>query len=333
MVICKLSAMKKIAVTGANGFIGSRLCNLLKENEYDVVCLVRRGSDISLLGEDAEIRYVDYNEPVSLNEALADREILIHAAALTKARKWEDFQKTNIDLVEQLVRLTNAIESFEQFIFLSSQAAAGPAISAFGKKESEPCQPVTMYGRSKRVAEIILEDKCAHSWTIIRPVSVFGPGEKDFLEYYKILNTGIAPLVGMTDKYLNFIYVDDLCSLIEKSIDNPAAVNECFFAAGAEIISMAGFAYIIAEALNKKIFELRIPQPILYIAAFINELIALKNKSIPALNREKFREMRQRYWLADTQKANELLGWQPSSTLAKQMQTTIKWYKERNLLK
>ena len=325
--------MKKIAVTGANGFIGSRLSNLLKEKEFDVVCLVRHGSDISLLNGDAEIRYVDYYELDSLKEALADREILIHAAALTKTRKWEDFQKTNIDLVEQLVELTNDIKGFEQFIFLSSQAAAGPAISAIGKKESEYCQPITMYGKSKRVAEIIIEDKCAHSWTIIRPVSVFGPGEKDFLEYYKIVNTGIAPLTGMTDKYLNFIYVDDLCDLIEKSIGNPAAVNECFFAAGNEIISMAGFAYIIAEALNKKIFELRIPLPILYMAAFINELIALKNKSYPALNREKFREMQQRYWLADTHKANELLGWQPSSTIARQMQTTIKWYRGRNLLK
>jgi len=325
--------MKKIAVTGSNGFVGSRLCNLLREMEYDVVCLVRHGSDISLLNEDAEIRYVEYNELSSLKEALADREILIHAAALTRARKWEDFQKTNIDLVEQLVELTNAIEGFEQFIFLSSQAATGPAISAIGKKESEPCKPLSMYGKSKRVAEIKIEDKCTHPWTIIRPVGVFGPGEKDFLEYYKIVSYGIAPLTGMMDKYFNFIYVDDLCDLIEKSIGNPAAANECFFAAGNEVISMAGFAYIIAEALNKKIFELRIPLPILYIAALINELIAHSRKRIPVLNREKFREMRQRYWLADTQKANELLGWNSTSTIARQMQTTIKWYKERKLLK
>ncbi|MCF7912460.1 MAG: NAD-dependent epimerase/dehydratase family protein [Candidatus Cloacimonetes bacterium] len=323
--------MKKVVITGANGFIGSRLAAYLQQKGYDVVCLVRQGSDTSLLSNSSQIKYIDYHTPDSWQEAFAGCQILIHAAALTRARKWADFQKTNIDLVEQLISFTNTLPGFEQFIFLSSQAASGPAKSGFGKTESDDCYPISSYGKSKLAAEQIIQ-KSSMPWTIFRPVSVFGPGEKDFYQYYKMIQKGIAPLIGISDKHISLVYVDDLCAMIELSIAKESAYNQCFFAAGVESVSMAGFAYIIAEALDRKIFELSIAVPILYVAACFSEIFALGRKTIPVFNRKKLREMNQRYWLASHRKVIEILGWQPDMTLARQMQITIKWYKERKLL-
>jgi nucleoside-diphosphate-sugar epimerase len=324
--------MKKIAITGANGFIGSRLTSYLQQRDYEVVCLVRKGSDTSLLNNDSQIKFIEYHSLDSWQEALSGCQILIHSAALTRARKWADFQKINIDLVEQLIDFTNTMPGFEQFIFLSSQAAAGPSISGYGKKETDVCQPVSNYGKSKLAAEKVIQEKCNTPWTIFRPVSVFGPGEKDFYQYYQMVKKGIAPLIGISDKYISLVYVDDLCGMLELSIGNEAAYRQIFFATGVEAVSMAGFAYIISEAFNRKIFELRIAIPCLFIGAVFSEIFSWGKKTVPVFNRQKLREMNQRYWVASHQKTMDVLGWQPDMTLARQMQITIKWYKERKLL-
>lgn len=321
----------KIAVTGANGFIGSRLCRYLSEKGFEVVCLVRETSDTSLLGN-MNIRRINYGDKEMLSEALLGVDVLVHLAALTRARKWDEFKKVNVDFVKQLVEISNESTTIKQFIFMSSQAASGPSKSASGKLESEKCRPVTMYGRSKLKAERVIKSRSEKPWTIFRAVSVFGPGEQDFLEYYKIIKKGIAPLVGMRHKYLSLIYVDDLCRMISLAIGNEEAGNEIFFASGSEEISMAGFAWLIAIAMEKSIITIRIPEPFLWISALILELVSKASKRPPVLNREKFREMRQRYWLADNSKAVKLLGFSQDATLVKQMHTTINWYKKQGIL-
>ena len=324
--------MKKAAITGANGFIGSRLSSYLHKKGYDVRCLVRTGSDISLLEDFLTIVYVDYNDTDDLEKAFDGIEIIIHLAALTRAKKWEQFQKINIDLVETIVQLANASDTVEQFIFMSSQAAAGPSLSGVGKTETEECRPVTMYGNSKLEAEEIVQEQCTKAWTILRPVSVFGPGEKDFLQYYQVLSKSIAPLVGLRQKYISLIYVDDLCRMTELAIGKDAAKNETFFAAGSESMTMSGFAYLIAQALDVKVYSIRVAEPVLWVAAILGEIAAYARKRPPVLNREKFREMQQRYWLASNHKAENLLGFTQNTTLVKQMQTTIDWYKDRGML-
>jgi nucleoside-diphosphate-sugar epimerase len=324
--------MKKIAITGANGFIGSRLSSYLQNRDYEVRCLVRRGSNHSLLTGNPEIVYVDYEDAASLRKGLQDIEVIIHLAALTRAKTWEEFRKINIDLVEMLVQITNASESLEQFIFMSSQAASGPALSAIRKREEEECQPVTMYGSSKLEAEEIIQEECLKAWTIIRPVSVFGPGEKDLLTYYKIVKKGVAPLIGMQDKYINLIYVDDLCRLIELTLGREAAKNEIFFAAGSETLSMSEFASLIAGSLKKKVIKVRILVPVLWLAAELLEIISINQTRPPILNREKLREMSRRYWLASNCKAEELLGFSQDTPLSEQIQTTINWNIKEGIL-
>jgi len=326
--------MKKIvAVTGANGFIGSRLSSYLSDAGNEVRCIVRPTSDLSLLSSHLEIHRIDYDDKEALRDILTGSMIVIHAAALTRARHWDDFQKINIDLVADLVEVINQIDSIQQFIFISSQAASGPAKSGVGKQEDDPCHPVSMYGRSKLQAEEIVHTNCQKPWTIIRPASVFGEGEKDFYNYYKIIEKGIAPVVGIVDRFMSVIHVDDLCSILDSAMLNKSAYNQIFFAAANEDISMAGFAYLIAQSMQKKIFELRIPLPVLYLSAIISELFTLSSKAPPLLNREKYREMKQRYWLVSIKKSVDILNFSQTATLTRQMQQTIKWYKSQGLLK
>lgn len=321
--------MKKLAITGANGFVGSNLAIKLSA-DYDVVCLVRSNSDLQLLPENANIVKIDYDDLDAISAVLNDCDVLIHGAALTRARDWRTFKKINIDLTQNLLRLSGDLQ---QFIFISSQAAAGPAASREAPVlEEDVCHPVSMYGKSKLQAEMIIRQQAAIPWTIIRPVSVFGPGDRDFLYYFKLVSRHFAPLIGFKEKIFNFIYIDELIELIAKTVLNPKAANETFFAANSNTYSMDQFIRAIEAAVSKKSLHLPIPLFLLYPAALAAEFFSRISGKPPLINRQKIKEFRQNNWIVDTQKASSLLAFETTQDLTAPLQQTYKWYLEKGWL-
>lgn len=321
--------MKKIAITGANGFVGSHLVRQLA-SEYDVICLVRKGSNLDLLPEGANILRIDYNKLDSISKVLSKCDILIHAAALTRAKNWQTFQKINIDLTQKLLELSG---NLQQFIFISSQAVAGPALNkAKPLRETDDCNPISMYGRSKLLAEEIIRNEAEIPFTIIRPVSVFGPGDKDFLQYFKMIKKRIAPQIGFTAKCYNFIYVEDLVELIKRTILNEKAFNEIFFAASSSNYSMSQFIKSIESAMHRKALHPRIPHVVLYPVAAVAEFLNRFSSRPPLINREKIKEFQQKNWIVNPEKAKKLLAFEVKSDLTAQMKETYNWYREKGWL-
>ncbi len=322
--------MKKIVITGANGFIGSFLAYKLIQQKYDVTCFVRFGSNIELLSENNKIVYIDYSNKKELFHLLQDQEIIMHAAALTRAKKWEQFNEINIELTEKLIDCYNNTDSLKQFIFLSSQAAAGPAANQNPKTESDFCIPISMYGKSKLLAENIIQKKAEKPWTIIRPVAVFGPGEKDFLQFFKMIKKHISFLIGYSKKFVNLIYVEDLVDIIIKTLGNQKSYNQIFFASDENIYSWNDFISNLEKALNTSSVRLKIPEALLLPVAIISEFCAFHRDKIPLFNREKAKEMKQQYWLVSNKKAKELLNFKTSTDLYTNLKKTYDWYKEKD---
>ncbi len=322
--------MKKIVITGSNGFIGSFLAKELIQQKYDVTCFVRYGSNIELLPENSKIVYVDYSKEKEIYNLLQNQEIIIHVAALTRAKKWEQFKKINIDLTEKLINLYNTSNFLKQFIFISSQAAAGPAINKNPKTESDLCNPISMYGKSKLSAEKIIKEKAEKPWTIIRPVAVFGPGEKDFLQIFKMVKKHISISAGYSKKYINLISVNDLTDIIIKTMGNQKAFNQVFFASDGNVYSLDDFISNLEKALNTYSIRFRIPEMLLLPAALFSEFCAFHREKIPLFNREKVKEMKQQYWLVSNQKVKELLNFNTSTDLYTNLKKTYEWYKEKD---
>jgi nucleoside-diphosphate-sugar epimerase len=320
--------MKKIAITGANGFIGSFLTNFLK-NSYQVTGLVRKGSDTSLLEDETNITFVDYNSNEDLERIFSAHDILIHSAALTKAAKWHMFEKININLSLKLAKMSNKFK-LEQFIFLSSQAAAGACPTP--KTETDDCQPVSMYGKSKLMAEIELQKVLKIPYTFIRSASVFGPGEKDFYIYFKMINKHISTLIGKKERYLSLIYVEDLARLTAATVANPKAYHEIFFASDGKTYTWEYFAQTLSKIMNKSVYQIRIPENLVFLVAEINEFIAKFTKKYPTLNREKIKEMKELCWLVDNNKARDILNYEPKYDLKSSLTKTYKWYLEKGWL-
>jgi len=325
--------MKKIVITGANGFVGSALTKKLLNSGYEVTCLVRTGSNVELIENDTKIYYIDYNNLEEVRQVLQGKDILIHVAALTRARKWESFNKINVNLTKTLLKICND-SSVKQFIFLSSQAAAGSAKNKdSAKKENDSTKPVTMYGKSKLLAENIIQQKSMIPWTIIRPVSVYGAGDKDFLELFKMVKNHFVFLNSFRTKYYNLIHIDELTNFIERTINNKDAFNETFLAANPRIITNSELHKLIGKAIKSKTITIRIPEFLLFPIASILELISLIFKSkFPVLNRDKVKEFKEDYWLVDTTKAKNKLNIEFKDEYLENFKKTYQWYKDKGWL-
>ena len=76
----------------------------------------------------------------------------------------------------------------KRFVYLSSLAAAGPSCDGAPSKETGEPKPVSAYGRSKLEGErIVMRHKNTIPVTVIRPPAVYGPRDKDFYIFFKLL--------------------------------------------------------------------------------------------------------------------------------------------------
>jgi nucleoside-diphosphate-sugar epimerase len=322
----------RIAITGANGFVGSNLTRYLMKKGFEVTALVRRTANVSLLPIKCTVTEIDYNDLNSIQSALAGHDIIIHNAALTRADNWEEMKDINVGLTEKVVEAVNHAESVKQLIFLSSQAAAGLSDKNKPRTEEDIPQPLTWYGKSKLMAEEIIRNRTEKHWTIIRPVSVYGPGDKDFLHTFRMMQNHLSVSLGLRDKFIALIYIDELNLFISKCLENEKAFGQVFFASDGMIYSHKMFSEAMQNAVHTFSLHLAIPDFFVFYCAALGEL---KNKLQPKssiLCMQKFKELQGRYWTVSIDKARRLLEFNPKPNLANQLHKTWIWYKEQGWL-
>src|SRR5439155_1254769 len=81
----------------------------------------------------------------------------------------------------------------------SSLAAAGPAPIASPRTEDDPAAPINAYGRTKLEGERAVRGMDGLSWVILRPGTVYGPGDRAVLPLFQSAKRGVLPLVGRRD--------------------------------------------------------------------------------------------------------------------------------------
>jgi nucleoside-diphosphate-sugar epimerase len=315
-------------VTGANGFVGANLCNHLTRYGYDVKCLVRKGSDLSLIEHHSKIQFCDYNNLLQLEQILSQFHVVIHLAAMTKAKQFDTLYDANVRLTENIVNIVNKSPECIQLIFISSQAAVGPSKGKIGKKENDSPAPISWYGTSKALAEEKIK-KCTKEWTMIRPSSVYGEGDKDFLHYFKMIKYRIAPIPGIETKYLSFIYVKDLIAMIEKSILNRNVYGKVLHASDGVVYTIEGFINVLASVMEKKCIKFNISNKMLsYNASVLDYLFQSSSKPL-VFNKQKALELSQESWIIDSSSTFDILGMNISSNMKNNLYNTYQWYLQK----
>jgi dihydroflavonol-4-reductase len=323
-------------VTGASGFIGSHLVELLLKKGYTVRCLLRKSSSTAWLkGLPIEIVYGDVFDVPALENAVRGVDYVYHSAGLTKAKTKEEYFKANADGTRLLLEATLKINpSLKRFIQVSSQTAAGPSPTAQPVTEEVEPHPITTYGRSKRAAEqIVLAAKDRLPVTVVRLPAVYGPRDKDIFAFFQTMRGGLQPVAGFKDKFVSLLHVEDVVRGLVMAGESPASAGQIYFLSSSRIYGWDEIGKVTRQVLQRKALTLRIPEWGIYTISAFAEFFSLFSSKPALINFEKAKDMVQNYWTCDASKAKRDFGYEQQVTIEEGIKGTIDWYVKQGWLK
>ncbi len=333
-----------LLITGASGFIGSHLIEEALTQDYHVFAAIRKSSQLIVPNHtDIQIIYLDYSQTellasqlVNLKSEFGRFEYVIHNAGITRANNVEDFNEVNNKLPQRLVQALIIAENIpDKFVLVSSMAAFGPG----DKKSKKPISvtqtmnPISSYGESKKAVSTYFKTKCTIPYSIVYPTAVYGPKDKDFIEFVRLINKGVEPYLGLYRQLLSMVHVSDLSYSIVGLLRKGRS-GEQYIVSDNKNYDKKELGFIVKNILKKKTLKLFIPvTPVLWIAAFIEFLYKIfAPQKTPLLTKEKINEISAANWSCDANDIWNVLGTVPKYDLQSGMEQTIGWYKSNGLL-
>jgi nucleoside-diphosphate-sugar epimerase len=318
----------KALVTGSSGFIGGHLVRHLLQRGYEISCLVRATSEPNALAGLPVTRISgSYFDLESLRRAVRGMDILFHAGAVLSAPDWPGYFKTNVEGTANLLEAcAQANPGLRRFVHVSSISAAGPALDRKPLLEADGCRPVSLYGKSKYLAEQAATayfDKLPI--VIVRPPNVLGSGQKELLAVMKLLRRRIVPLIGRREKQTSICFVPDLVRALVLAAEQDRASGKTYFVAAAEACSWREILTQLLLEMDLK-FVLKIPHPLLLGVALASEAISGLTGKAPLVTRGDLRSARDHYWLCDAGLIREELGFRTEVEFARGIRDIVRHF-------
>jgi nucleoside-diphosphate-sugar epimerase len=249
----------KIAVTGANGFIGAALVRHFVLVGFEVVAVVRDQFSEDLIHPSVTLVSVESLENCKDWSFLRDVDVVVHSAGKSSNSRFLGKSVcvvSNVTATEMLVKNVLNYE-VKKFIFLSSAKIYGES-SAHGEKYSEIATPAprTVYAETKLQAESVVKSLRGEStdFIILRLPAVYGMGEKGAIgKLRRAIELGIPLPLGLALAQRSFINVINLVDLVTLCFQSERASNKIFNVSDLTDISVREFAIFLAKLINKNL--------------------------------------------------------------------------------
>ena len=327
----------KVLLTGANGFVGSHVADLLAARNIPAAALLRPGSSRALLAgalPQLELRTGTLEDPAALDQALADITHVIHCAGATKARDEAGFLAVNATGTRHLVDAVNRRgPAIARLILVSSLAAAGPGTATHPRTEAAPPAPVSAYGRSKLAGEEVVRTGCQTGWTILRPPAVYGPRDAEFLRLFRAARNHLRPRFGGGHQQLSLVHVGDLAAVIVATLTLPAADRATFFVGSPEVVTARVLTEQVAAAVGTWSVPLPLPQATLWAACQWAELVSRITGRPDVLSARKYPELIAPGWVCAVGELTRRLGLACPTPLSAGLASTRDWYQRAGWLR
>ena len=283
--------MKRICITGANGFIGKTLYESLKAPDNHIRGFVRF---MDLDNNSSETEYIsvgDINSKTNWKDHLKGFDCVIHCAGLThQMSSIKDINVYNLVNIDGTKRLAEqSVEAgIKRLVFLSSVKVNGESTYQINMKqkfsyEDKP-NPQDLYAKSKLGAEKSLWEISSRTGlevVVVRLPLVYGNGVKGNLErLIKLVKSRIPLPLSLVKNQRSMIGIDNLVDLLIRCIDHPEASGKTFLASDGEDLSTPELIKLIASSMGRKanlfpcpIFMLKLLTSVLGKREEINRLV------------------------------------------------------------
>ena len=288
-----------IAITGATGFIGSKLVGKLNAYGHKLRCLVRNPDKIDRINKtNVEIFKGDLSDTDSLKGFLEDVDTVFHIAAyVSDWGKKDDFYKINVEATRYLLE-QSLKEGVRTFVHMSSSTVVWRS-SLFEMHKLEdidedypyPDKHYDYYNETKAESEKLVRKYNSRgiNTVIIRPSNVWGDGDNVILpRLLEAAGKGILHPVGYGEKTVTPCNVNNLVNAMVSASNSKNTNGEIYFINDGIKVDYQKFLQdqLGAAGIDWKP-GITIPYTFMYILAYLMEIIyqAIDSEKPPVLTR------------------------------------------------
>ncbi len=301
---------KTIAVTGATGFVGSTLLKAATDQDLEVRALTRRPQP-----DMAGVTWVEgaLDKPESLARLVEGSDAVLHVAGVVNAPTREGFELGNIRGTQAIVAAAKAA-GVQRFVHVSSLAAREPGLSVYGWSKAGAEDAVRVSGLD---------------WAMVRPPAIYGPGDMEMLDIFKMAKTGIMlmPPAG----HLSVIHAGDLAQLLLALTEANAPVGQVYEVDDGNPggWTHVEFAKAIADAMSRRAMVLSTPHAALKIGSVLDRLLRGDKAKLTA---DRVNYFCHPDWRVRPAARPDAALWVPQIETRRGLRETADWYRAGGLL-
>ncbi len=303
------------AITGASGFIGNHLEDLLKEKKINYIKIGRK--------KDSDFIIKDINSKTNWSESLKGVDTIFHLAgrayvSKSKCNISKDLhQKINFEGTKRLAEKASEM-GVKRIIFLSTAKVYGER-SGFGEKFkiSSKLNPNDKYAISKMNAEKCIKNIAKNSgldFVIVRTPLVYGPYMKaNLLNLFSLVYSKLPLPLGKIKNKRSIIYVGNLVDFLYNCAISPNAKNKTFLISERYAFSTQEIIKLISISIKVPLIIFPFPLSILkIIASFLGKRIYFSKIT------DSFE--------VDASESYKILNWYPPFDVYTSFKITGKWF-------
>ncbi len=300
----------RLAITGGTGFVGSHVIDAAAAAGHQIKALTRRQQSAR---EGVEWVTGSLDDRESLRLLVTGADAIVHVAGVITSPDAAGFERGNVAGTLAMLAAATA-GGIHRFVHVSSLAAREPKLS--------------QYGRSKARSEDLVRSS-GLEWSIVRPPAVYGPGDKETLDLFRMAKLGL--MLMPPHGRLSLIHVDDLAQLL-LALAGPAAPSgtliECDDGRHGGWTHRQ-FARALGRAVGTKPAIVSAPGLFLKLAARADRLFRGPKAKLTADRAAYFSH---RNWVIDTQLCPPPDMWQPQIPTEEGLRQTADWYRAKEWL-
>jgi nucleoside-diphosphate-sugar epimerase len=336
-------------VTGAPGWLGTRLVQALAQGLPDVPALAKPDPDrrirclvlpglpaapLTALSPNVEVVQGDLLDPASLAPFFRDAAgaTLLHLCGLIHPRRIRELYQVNVEGTRNVVG--GAVRAgVARVVAISSNSPAGCNPNPEHRfDEHAPYRPYMHYGRSKMLMEQAVAEASERGeieTVVLRPCWFYGPGQPPRQSrFFTMIKDGKAPIVGGGESRRSMSYVDNTCQAIVLAARTPGAAGKTYWVADRRAYSMNEIVDTVERLLEREFGmpvahkRLRLPNVASGVAYAVDNVlqgIGLYNQAIHVLS-----EMNKTI-ACSIDRAEHELGYAPTVDLEEGMRRSIRW--------